>query len=218
MSSQTTDFLSHEEAEKLLASFSDAPTARRNRLITMVMLYAGLRVSEALRLKWDDVQFTEGKVVGQISVIRGKRGKSRFVPLAPRLETELQKWKKERPKHLRRNRLIFTTLGGGIMGRHYVWKTVRRKGRDILKRRVFPHLLRHTFGNWIRQAGKDVKTVQDLMGHTRSSITIDFYYNSTKEDREGAILDTFDRSSNGDVSTADGLRHLADAIEKRNNS
>jgi integrase/recombinase XerD len=130
------------------------------RAVITVMYAAGLRVSEACALEVGDID-SQRRV---IHVRNGKRGRDRFVMLGDRLLTLLRSyWAANRPP----KPLLFPGPDGS---RPITPRSVREAlgaavARAGLKKRVNPHLLRHSFATHLLELGTDIRVIQHLLGH-----------------------------------------------------
>jgi len=153
-------FLEEREVEKLIGASGSA----RDRAIIEAMYSAGLRVSEAVGLDLRDVALDGG-----VAHVRGKGGKERLSPIgAPAVEA-IERWLVERgsgpgPLFLgERGARLDTRMVRRILGR-------ARAGAGIEKR-VTPHTLRHSFATHLLNRGADLRSVQELLGHSNLSTT-----------------------------------------------
>jgi site-specific recombinase XerD len=152
------DILTGTEVERLLSCV----TSIKYRAICSVAYAAGLRISEVCALRAADID--SGR--GLIHVREGKGGKAREVMLSERLLGLLREyWRIVRPP----DEWLFPSNGSAH--RHVHDRTVRtalyqaaRAAR--LKKRVTPHLLRHTFATHLLETGVDMRTIQLLLGHS----------------------------------------------------
>jgi len=162
--------LSGPEVLRLLAA-PDVADARGMRDAAMLhTLYAsGLRVSELVQLRSRDVDLRAG-----VLSAFGKGSKRRLVPinalaiasLEQYLGTVRGQWAK--PKETR----IFVTRRGTGMTRQAFWKNLKRYSVVAgITRRVYPHMLRHSFATHLLEGGADLRVVQTLLGHTDISTT-----------------------------------------------
>jgi len=145
-----------EEVERLLK----APTDPRDRLLLMTTYATGMRVSEVVQLKVDDIESDRG----MIRVDQGKGKKDRYTVLSPRLLAELR-------NYYRRTRPQSLFFPGRDPGRPICTCTARRsydtaKARAGLKRGKSIHTLRHCFATHLLEAGVDLRTIQEMLGHT----------------------------------------------------
>lgn len=154
---RTPRVLSPEEVARLI----EAAGNLQARVILMALYSTGMRRSELVRLRIEDVD-SERMI---IHIRKGKGGKDRDVPLCPKLlETLRDYWRWKKPK---------TWLFPGeprSSGRHLtdkaVWYVCAEASRYAgLKKRVSPHMLRHSFATHLLEDGADLPTIQMLLGH-----------------------------------------------------
>jgi len=135
----------------------DGPLALRNRALVELVYSAGLRSSEAVGLELADVDFDREQLH-----VRGKGGKERIVPLGEEAGHLLARYLHEARPELARGaeRAVFLSTRG------------RRLDTSTL-RRVFahPHRLRHAFATHLLEGGADLRTIQELLGHSSLSTT-----------------------------------------------
>lgn len=174
-------YLSEAEAERLLQTIpsSEGLTARqaalhrwladRDLALVVVLLYQGLRIGEAARLRLGDVDFREGSLR-----VLGKGDKERIVPLHPRsaeaLRRYLERWRGPRRPREPRDPLWWT-LRGTPLTRGAAQKAVKRHLVRAGLWRASAHKLRHTFGTRLADAGVDLLLIRDLMGHASVATT-----------------------------------------------
>lgn len=152
--------LSGTEVEALLRAF----TQPKYRTLAMVMYAAGLRVSEACRLRVGDIDSPRML----LHVRQGKGGQDRTVMLSRRLLKNLRAyWKKERPRDY-----LFPAARTPSLNPSSVRQVVHRAGQKAgLRKRVYPHLLRHSFATHLVEMGVDVTVIQALLGHRHLAAT-----------------------------------------------
>lgn len=163
LSRKLPEVLSREEVLRLLA-VPDTGDRLGHRDRTMLeLLYAcGLRVSELIGLRLDDVDAQTGLIR-----VFGKGSKERYVPLHEgALQFVLDHARHWRPLFAPKTDIIFLNRSGLGLSRQGVWKTIRRyaEGAGIL-RPISPHTLRHSFATHLLEGGADLRTVQILLGH-----------------------------------------------------
>jgi integrase/recombinase XerD len=135
----------------------DGPLALRNRALVELVYSAGLRSSEAVGLDLADVDFDREQLH-----VRGKGGKERIVPLGEEAGHLLARYLREaRPELVR-----------GAQNAVFVSARGRRLDTSTL-RRIFahPHRLRHAFATHLLEGGADLRTIQELLGHSSLSTT-----------------------------------------------
>lgn len=166
------DVLSGPEVEALLEA-PDLKTARglRDKAILELMYATGLRVSEAVNLKIQDVHFD----AGFLRCI-GKGSKERIVPLGKESIQAIKKYLEEaRPKLARPGRedaFLFLSRLGKKISRQSFWKLVKHYAkRARIKKNIRPHTLRHSFATHLLERGADLRSVQEMLGHADISTT-----------------------------------------------
>jgi integrase/recombinase XerD len=135
------------------------------------MLYAtGLRVSELVNLKFEQISFRQGVVR-----ITGKGNKERLVPVGEEAMSWLESYMSQARKDILGERqcdYLFVTNRGDNMTRQAFWHIIKRhaKKADISKE-LSPHTLRHAFATHLLNHGADLRVVQLLLGHSDLSTT-----------------------------------------------
>ncbi|MGA8073355.1 MAG: site-specific tyrosine recombinase XerD [Candidatus Acidiferrales bacterium] len=164
-------FLSVEEVDRLLAA-PDAGTivGLRDKAMIEVMYSAGLRVSELCGLRLSDIHFDSGYVR-----CLGKGNKERLVPIGRQALEIVQRYLRDsRPKLAREDspQLLFLNRHGASCSRHSFWKTVSDCGKRAgLRKKLKPHMLRHSFATHLLDRGADLRAVQMMLGHTDIATT-----------------------------------------------
>ena len=164
-------FLSVEEVDRLLAA-PDAGTiiGLRDKAMIEVMYSAGLRVSELCGLRLSDIHFDSGYVR-----CLGKGNKERLVPIGRQALEIVQRYLRDsRPKLAREDspELLFLNRHGAACSRHSFWKTVSDCGKRAgLRKKLKPHMLRHSFATHLLDRGADLRAVQMMLGHTDIATT-----------------------------------------------
>jgi integrase/recombinase XerD len=162
--------LATSEVEQLLAAPESADTALqlRDRCILEVLYAGGLRVSEVIGIRLEDLKLELGYVM-----VRGKGDKERIVPLGKTSQRVLTIYLAEaRPKLLgnRASRNLFVGRAGKALTRQRVWQLVRA-AMPAGSRKASPHMLRHSCATHMVENGADLRTVQTLLGHADISTT-----------------------------------------------
>jgi integrase/recombinase XerD len=178
-------FLSVKEIEKLLALPDlNTPIGLRDRALLDVLYSCGLRVTELVSLRFDNVDFE----LGCVRCI-GKGDKERLVPIGRKaLDSVVTYMKDARPALLRSRRrakltnAIFLNRQGGQLGRVGIWKILAAYGRALgLRKKLTPHKLRHSFATHLLDRGADLRSVQMMLGH--ADIATTQIYTHVMEDR-----------------------------------
>jgi site-specific recombinase XerD len=135
----------------------DGPLALRNRALVELVYSAGLRSAEAVVLDLGDVDFEQ-----ELVLVRGKGGKERVVPLGE----EAAWWVARYLEHAR------PQLAAGAENALFLSVRGRRLDTSTLRRiSPHPHRLRHAFATHLLEGGADLRTIQELLGHSSLSTT-----------------------------------------------
>ena len=159
--------LSRNEIEKLF----QCTTNLKHQTFMMTLYSGGLRFSEAARLKVADIDSQRM----MIHVACGKGQKDRFVPLSPRLLEQLRAyWIKYRPT----GSLLFP---GKTPEKPYADTSIRKAlkaaaVKAAIKKRVYPHVLRHSYATGLLEAGVDLLTISRLLGHSSFATTMRYLH------------------------------------------
>ena len=161
--------LSPEEIDRFLAAIDiDTPQGLRDRALFELIYSCGLRISEASSLSFDGL-FLEERVIR----VLGKRKKERLIPFGDDAALWLKRYLAEaRPKlqkNLRSERVFLNHAGKGI-SRKGIWKRFDHT-RQALGMDAKVHTFRHSFATHLLAGGADLRTVQELLGHSDISTT-----------------------------------------------
>ena len=151
---------------------SRAPSAEairaRDLCLAEILYGSGLRISEALALD-------AGRVQSQPRSLRvlGKGGKERVVPLTDSAQGALQIWLEKRQEIVAEGeKALFVGVRGRCLNRREAQRIIAELCRQAgLPQPVSPHGLRHSFATHLLEAGADLRTVQELLGHARLTTT-----------------------------------------------
>lgn len=140
-------------------------------LTALELLYAtGMRVSEMLGLKPQDVNLAEGWVR-----VFGKGSKERMVPLHERAGRVLKAYLQRREERFDKKGAdpeVFLSRSGKRLSRVQFWRDLKTLGKKAgLDQGLHPHLLRHSFATHLLQGGADLRSVQELLGHANLATT-----------------------------------------------
>lgn len=150
------DLLSEDEAQRLLHAASYFPV---DHCLITLMLNAGLRLSEVLDLKTEDIYQVGKKAF--ILVRNGKGGKSREVPITPAVYETVRRYTKDSTGDLFSN--VYPRKVERMITRH-----CQRAG---ISRGITPHSLRHTYANMLAQLGTPLELIGELLGHSSFDVT-----------------------------------------------
>jgi integrase/recombinase XerD len=183
-------FLSMAEVDKLLAApETSAPRGLRDRALIEVLYATGLRVSELINLKPQDVNLESGYLT-----TTGKGRKQRLVPLGDEAASWVRRYLRDgRPALLKKAsspRLFVNARRGSGLSRVGFWKILKAYGRQAgLPASLSPHVLRHSFATHLLEHGADLRAIQMMLGHSDLSTTQ--IYTHILEARLRAVYDQF---------------------------
>ena len=187
-SSRLVDFLTRPEIEALVA-VPDQSTwlGRRDRVLLLFAIQTGLRLSEVIGLRQDDIHLERGAHVR----CEGKGRKQRCTPLTRTTVQALRAWVREQGKD--EAKILFPSARGGRMSHDSVQylvakyaKSAARSCVTLCKKRVTPHVLRHTTAMELLQAGVDRAVIALWLGH-ESVETTQIYLDANLALKEDAL-------------------------------
>jgi len=166
------------EVDALLSAPNEATVlGLRDTAMLELMYGAGLRVSELVALRIDDVVRTAGFLR-----VTGKGDKERPVPIHHGALALLERYERDSRRVLLAKTgawpdALFVTRRGGAMTRQNFWKRIRLHARRAgIKTDVHPHRLRHSFATHLLEGGADLRSVQQLLGHADLATTEVYTY------------------------------------------
>lgn len=164
------DYLSVQEVESLIkAPDTKKPAGLRNQACLELMYATGLRASEVSDLKLSDIHMDEGYIR-----IFGKGSKERVVPLGRSAKQALKAYLPARQKWIgqKKEDSLFVNHFGKKTTRQTVWKILKDSAKDAgISKKIYPHILRHSFATHLLEHGADLRVVQELLGHSDISTT-----------------------------------------------
>ncbi len=167
------EVLDHQEVMAMISSIdlSSRPGERDKTILTL--LYAcGLRVSELISLKINDIFLDEGFVK-----VMGKGSKERLVPIGEKAMVQVGNcllWRNETVPIIQKDAegLLILNLRGGPLSRVSVFKLIKSCAQKAsINKEVSPHTLRHSFATVLIEAGADLRAVQQMLGHESITTT-----------------------------------------------
>lgn len=143
----------------------------RNRAMLECLYATGMRVTELITLSRQQLLTKESLVR-----IRGKGSKERIVPIGSIALEWVRKYQTEIRPGLARRKLgkdtLFLNRRGSPMSRMSVWNILQQAAKHIgMKKRIYPHILRHSCATHLLEAGADLRAVQEMLGHADISTT-----------------------------------------------
>jgi len=153
------DILTTEEIRRLIKITKNP----KHRLIIKLLYGTGLRVSEIVNLKRKDVNFTESLI--KIRLAKGK--KDRFVKIPSSTVNELKSY-----MNLETSEHVFPSNRNKKITKATIQAILRNSAKKAgIKKRVYPHLLRHSFATHLLEQGTDLRVIQKILGHSSLKTT-----------------------------------------------
>ena len=182
-------FLDLEDVDKLLAvPDTSTPRGLRDKAMIEVLYATGLRVSELIAVRPNDLHLDEGYLT-----CVGKGDKERIVPLGQEAVSWVRKYVSEgRPQLAKRGSpwLFVNARDGGALSRVGFWKVLKEYGvKAGVTRELSPHVLRHSFATHLLERGADLRSIQMMLGHSDLSTTQ--IYTHVLEARLRTVYDKF---------------------------
>lgn len=168
-------FLTTKQLGKLLAAPPlNKPFGLRDRAIMETMYSAGLRVSELVGMNDEDIDFKAGLVT-----VRGKGKRERLSPLGKFALQALKRWLNKRKLSRKSGKRGLSPVFVNKFGDRITTRSIGRILEKYIKQtgldhRTTPHTLRHSFATHLLDAGADIRSVQELLGH-KSLVTTQIY-------------------------------------------
>lgn len=165
------DFLTLEEIEKLFSSISENDAYQlRDKTIFELLYSCGLRISEAIELKFFDIDF-DNKLIR----VLGKGDKERLVPIGAEALRLLKLYLENSRSEIlstRASEYLFISKKGSMLNRKSVWRLLKGYvDQTEINKNITPHTLRHSFATHLIERGADLRSVQELLGHMDISTT-----------------------------------------------
>ncbi|SMO76174.1 tyrosine recombinase XerC [Paracoccus laeviglucosivorans] len=162
--------LAVDQAQNLLdlaaESHPEAWIAARDTAVLTLLYGCGLRISEALQLNGTDWPFRDALI------IRGKGAKERQVPVLPVARDAIAEYLRLSPYPLEKDAPLFRGARGQRLNASVLAGAMRRIRQSLgLPPTATPHALRHSFATHLLAAGGDLRTIQELLGHSSLSTT-----------------------------------------------
>lgn len=162
--------LSESDVEALLGAPDDSDHGLRDRAMIELLYATGLRVSELVSLKMNQINLHQGLVR-----VVGKGNKERLVPLGEEAVGHIEEYLRYARPGLLKERpceAVFVTNRAAPMTRHAFWHLIKRYALKAgIEKHLSPHTLRHAFATHLLNHGADLRVVQLLLGHSDLSTT-----------------------------------------------
>ena len=168
---QLPDILSTDEIDRIIAAVDTSSVKGLRDSAMLELLYScGLRVSELVSLKIQDLFFGEG----YIRVI-GKGDKQRLVPISATARERVHRYLDKRPETRSGEDALFLNNRGSRLTRVMVFTILKQAARNAgIEKRISPHTFRHSFATHLLEGGASIRQVQEMLGH-ESILTTEIY-------------------------------------------
>lgn len=174
-------YVRQSELDKLLnlEVFDEGVNGLRDKCILVILFSTGIRLSELINIKDQDLSNDSIKVLG-------KRNKERIIPLSVTVVNLLMTYTNKRDKELGKtcNNLLLTDKGDKLYEKFVFRKVKHYLGLVTTQRKKSPHVLRHTFATQMLNNGADLNSIKDLLGHSDLSATQVYTHNSLEKLKE----------------------------------
>ncbi len=171
-------------ADEVAEDASQEWIAARDYAVLMLLYGCGLRVAEALGITGAALP------LGEAINVRGKRNKTRVVPLLLPVAQAVERYVTLCPYPIARDEPIFRGARGGPLKGEIVRRAVRKARRALgLSERTTPHALRHSFATHLMNGGADLRGIQELLGHSSLSTTQKYTHISLDK-----LMDVYDKA------------------------
>jgi integrase len=201
MRKRVLDTLSRDEVQAM----EDVATAERDKLIVRLLADTGIRLGELLALRADSIRSESGKHLlkipgreragGRSSWVGGKGDRERLVPISPTLARRLRRYGERGRRDATTDRLFLSLRRGRASGQFdalteaAVEQMIRNLAETAgIKKRVYPHLLRHSFATeYLRRGGNPI-LLQQIMGHSSLAMITQTYQHLTLVDAHDELM------------------------------
>ncbi len=180
------NFIEYNELEELIRSSLEGKNQERNNLIIELLYATGMRVSELVNIKINDIDFNDQSIR-----VMGKGSKERIVYFGEYALNAMNSYIKGERKEVLKNinsEWLFPNKKGEHLSTRMIELIVDKLMRNVsIKSKVSPHTLRHTFATHLLNSGCDIRVVQELLGHENLTTT-EVYTHITNEELRSTYL------------------------------
>lgn len=163
-------YLTEEEIEKLLSFPLNTPFDYRNKAMLELLYATGIRVSELVNLKLNNIHLEEDLIR-----VLGKGSKERISPISTICEKYLRIYIEEYRNTLLKNKTseyVFINNFGNPITRQGFFKNLKQIAKEQgIEKEICPHILRHSYATHLLSHGADLRIIQELLGHSDISTT-----------------------------------------------
>ena len=152
--------------------FGEGFVGQRDRLILELFYFTGIRLSELINLKTEDIDYSNSTIL-----VLGKRKKERLIPLTSDILSKIKKLNSSN-----KSKYLFTTDKGKQISTKQVYRLVNKYlGMVTTLDKKSPHILRHTFATHMLNNGADINAIKELLGHVNLSATQVYTHNTIEK-------------------------------------
>jgi integrase/recombinase XerD len=182
------EVLTIEEVDALLAAIDlSKPEGHRNKAILETLYSCGLRVSELVNLKFEDIFFDEG-----FMRVIGKGSKQRLVPVSPSVSKEIDLYEVATRNHMSikpgNESFVFLNRRGAKLTRVMIFTIIKNLAETAgIQKNISPHTFRHSFATHLLEGGANLRAIQEMLGH-ESITTTEIYTHLDQRFLRDAII------------------------------
>ena len=167
--------LNKEEVNKML----DCTLNLRHRFVLMFLYYTGIRLNEAVNLKWEDIDFQRDII--HLKTAKGE--KERIIFLHKKLKDFIEYF------NIKKEGVVFLSNLGKMYDKRTIQMIVRSAAKKAgINKSITPHTLRHSFATHLLEAGADIRHIQKLLGHANLQTTQIYTHVANKDIKKLANL------------------------------
>jgi integrase/recombinase XerD len=203
------DHLTDEELGRLLDAFDDSDVyGLRNKCVLLLMVDTGMRISEALGIRFGDLDLP------RIRLTQTKGNRDRVIGVTQEVEEHLRRWLKLLGSTDPEQYLFPSRDNPQLSKRQFTSHLKAAAERAGISKRVYNHLLRHTYATSALNNGMSLGALQKTLGHRDISMTLRYARmhdeTATRESRENSPMNRITKKAEGGKTTLRGRKHRAD--------
>lgn len=161
-------YLDSNEIKAISDTFISTPRGKRDRLVFDLLVYTGARISEIVLMEISDIDFE-----ARLAKLRGKGNKYRIIPLSVVIVDKIKEYVDN----------ILPSFSSSLfpdLTRNNYWAILQKHAKKAgIDKKIYPHMLRHSFATIMLENGANIRHVQELLGHTNVSTT-EIYTHTSK--------------------------------------